>query len=218
MLSNMLVTLDLDETLIHYCGDNCPYNRKNSEQPYDKKLDSFDTFFGHVQIRPGTIKFIKSLVDKGIKVGVWTAGTSTYAEPIVKYIFDKVGYKPVFVKTRKDCKITEHIENGLRKITTVVKEFKEFVKKDKRWFLDNSVIVDDNLDTCAFNLDHSIPIKPWYGHSSDNMLEKLSLYICDDLYHRIDIRHTNKVDWDENIIGKDLKFIVLESDDSDDDV
>jgi TFIIF-interacting CTD phosphatase-like protein len=157
--SNILLVLDLDETLIHA-----------TKNKLDEPLTdfTFDQYF--VYKRPYLDTFL-SEISKHFKFGIWSSAGDNYVEEIVKQILP-TDITPEFVWGRSKCTIkrdktfdTYFFEKRLDKL------------KRKGFQLEKIIIVDDTVEKVASNYGNAIYINEFNGNLLDNELQILQEYL-----------------------------------------
>jgi TFIIF-interacting CTD phosphatase-like protein len=154
----ILLILDLDETLIHAT---------------EKKLDiesDFQYAEYYVYKRPNLIEFLTEM-NQYFKLAVWSSADDNYVDDVVELI------KPTeiefeFVWARSRCTTRRDYE-----LDTYVRE-KRLKKVKKQGFrLEKSLIVDDSPEKTRDNFGNAIYVLPFEGDQNDNELNLLSEFL-----------------------------------------
>lgn len=157
-LSDKLLILDLDETLIH-----ATKKRLNISEDFQ-----FDQYFVHK--RPYLDDFLIN-ISSHFKVGIWSSAGDTYVNEIVKQI------KPASIEFeiiwgRSKCSVkrdfaldTLNFEKRLDKL------------KKKGFQLEKIIIVDDSPENSRVNYGNAVYIKEFTGDKSDEELNHLYDYL-----------------------------------------
>jgi hypothetical protein len=152
-MANLLVVLDLDETLIH--SRNAP-TKRTADFTLTFKA-SPELYYVHK--RPGLVTFLSKLrhlmKHTGLRVGVWTAANDAYAQKILDRIWSSWRDDLSFLRTRKHC---TSLDNG-----ATVKDLRRLPRSYV------TLLVDDNPDTHAFNTQNGFfvwKIKPFTARSA----------------------------------------------------
>lgn len=141
-MSNLMLVLDLDETLIHS-------RPLGSKKPCDFTIRFRTGEQYGVCKRPGLDNFVATLRrlmrHSGLRVSVWTAADEAYAHKILDQIWATWRKDLTFLRTRRHCTT---LENG-----AVVKDLRCLPRSYV------TLLVDDNPDTYALNSFHGFA--PW---------------------------------------------------------
>lgn len=158
------VVLDLDSTLIY--SISCQYNKGDyvKDGLFCMKLPSTKQYF-KVFIRNHANKFLKDLVNAGLKLIIWSAGTSDYVKYIVSELFRDIEF--VYVFNRDHTSGKDRYKN-LAIISDYIENFD----------LNGCRLIDDNVLHKENQEKNFIYIKPYVCSSldrkDDNMLENFS--------------------------------------------
>ncbi len=155
-MKNLLIVLDLDETLIHSS---------------DLRISS-DFEFGSfsVLVRPFAKEFVRYLLDR-FDVGIWTSSTFDYASEILHGLgFNQDEF--AFVWAREKCTISYDSE-----LMTQV-YVKDLVKLKKFGYsLARILAIDDSPEKLSRQFGNLIRVSEWTGDSQDDELMRLLKYI-----------------------------------------
>lgn len=124
----MYVVLDIDNTIV--C---CSNNWLNRAPDHTFRLEGL---IYYIYVRPGFYSFLNFLIHNHHKVGVWTAGTRSYAICILSRILGPGWKKFLFLfHHRKHCKIWNNA-----------------YVKDLRLLTIPCVLIDDNFQHVSYKL------------------------------------------------------------------
>ncbi len=171
--------LDLDETLIFA-----------EETPLDRNADFVvGQFF--VYKRPYLQEFIKFCTEN-FDVAVWTSSTRNYAVKIVEEIFPNPN-NLAFFWSRERCTI--RYDEELQETY-----FEKMMSKVRRrgYDLKKVIVVDDSPEKWRNSYGNLVRIKPFFGETEDNELERLIVYL-ERLNSVENIRKTEKRNWQNRI-------------------
>lgn len=162
-----VLVLDLDETLIHSTVNNTDKGELMSYYNEDKKLVKF-----RVIKRPYVDEFLKEL-KKYYTLILFTASERLYADTCLTLIDPE--NKIFSHRLYKDSCMVINKQLG-------IKDLRMFKKLDR----DNVFIVDNNPTCYMFQFSNAIPIRSFYGSSSDVELLKLTkiLYLFSKLKNK----------------------------------
>lgn len=157
-LSNKLLLLDLDETLIHA-----------SYHPLAVYSDfQFEEYY--IYIRPGVAQFLLD-ISHHYTLGVWSAAGDNYVEEIVKMITPAgIEWAMVWGKSRCTVKRDYHLD-------TYYAEKKLDKVKKKGFRLEQVIIVDDSPEKSRSNYGNAVYIQPFTGDKNDRELSCLYEYL-----------------------------------------
>ena len=165
-MTRKLLVLDLDNTLI---ASDVDFDRY-----YDIHVPDSGVF---TSFRPYAREFLKN-VNKYFDIGIWTAATRSYAEPIVNKLFHGLGFMPLFLNCQEDC-VAVVVEVNGSPMYGLAKPISKLP-----WPIEHILIVDDLKYTFAFNVENGIHIEAWKRSThSDNEL----LTLLNWLYTIIDV-------------------------------
>ena len=171
--------LDLDETLIFA-----------EETPLEREADFLvGQFF--VYKRPHLQEFIEFCTEN-FDVAVWTSSTRNYATKIVEEIFPKP-LELAFFLSRERCTI--RYDEELQETY-----FEKMMSKVCRrgYDLKNVIVVDDSPEKWRNAYGNLVRIKPFFGETQDNELERLIVYL-ERLNSVENIRKIEKRNWQNRI-------------------
>lgn len=150
--------LDLDETLVHTFdpGDNLQkfiekLSQEDRKRIYHIEFPGSDSLWGF--IRPGAQEFLRMAFSEFESVGVWSAGADYYVHMIVELVFKE--QQPVFVMTRNECnELRVKYEETPCRYKPLEVVYHKYPDHNEQ----NTVIVDDRHDICAYNCMNNIRI------------------------------------------------------------
>lgn len=181
-LGKKLVILDLDQTLVDTNTD------ADLEMALGKCFEVVmnDGKIYKVAIRPWTKEFIDFCFEN-FEVAVWTAAQSEYAEKVVDLVFGDNKERLLFLWSRKSC---QEIFVSYYPYMIMTKPLCFVWEKYMQFDESNTVIVDDNPDTCIENEDNAIVINPWNNRDmeEDNDLSLLKVVDLLDIHRDNDFR------------------------------
>lgn len=184
---NILLILDLDETLIH-------------SLPSGTRLDyDFKVFDYEVIKRPYLEHFIFNC-SKYFRLAVWSSGSDDYVEEIVKHIFPDT-IKPEFVWGRSRatyCPIRDIDTSGIYDPGHFyyIKKLKKI--KPLGYTLEKTIIIDDTPSKSKDNYGNAIYVKAFTGEADDRELLFLAEYLI-GLKDCKDVRKIEKRGWRNTI-------------------
>lgn len=152
-----LLVLDLDETLIHAAD-------RELERPCEFRVGPY-----FVYLRPGLESFLDSMA-RIYELGVWTASTQGYADPIVERIFPAT--KPSFVWARDRCTLRFNPDSVEHEW---VKNLDKLKRKGRD--LNQVLMVDDTPEKLLRHYGNLVRVKSWEGDPSDKELIQLATYL-----------------------------------------
>jgi len=166
--SQILVILDLDETLI-YATD------RPSNAHWDFEVQKYKVFK-----RPGLDSFLKEL-RKQFKVAVWSSAGDEYVAQVVGSIFPK-GYPLEFVWGRSKATLQidhQHMDDlGYIDYYHHMHYVKHLKKVKKIGFnLNRVLIIDDTQRKSKYNYGNAIYPSPFEGNKDDTELVQLLKYL-----------------------------------------
>ncbi len=151
---DVLVILDLDETLIHS-------RREPLERAPDFFLDPLSVYF-----RPSATELISALAQK-FELAVWSAGSPLYVDTVVQTIFPE-GINPLFVWNRDHC--TQKFEFFPFQILFT----KDLNKMEDFGFdLTRTFIIEDDLVKVSSFADNALIVSQYFGEDFDDELTHL---------------------------------------------
>lgn len=194
-LKNILLILDLDETLIYA-----------TEEKLERNPD-FEVFDYHVYKRPYLEKFIEQ-ANVHFKLAVWSSASDDYVKEVTSKIFGKE-YQLEFIWGRSRCTYRRNyqLDEG-RYYSLNPDNHYNYVKplrklKKKGYNLNQVLIVDDTPHKSQDNYGNAIYPKEYKGESDDQELEFLIAYLK-TLKEKKNLRNIEKRGW-KNQILKSLK-------------
>lgn len=155
---NLLLILDLDETLVYATTDPI-------ERPHDFLVGHY-----YVYKRPFVDEFLQFCLAH-FDVAIWTSSTGPYANNVVLELFQSV--EPLkFVFSRRNC---------VRKFNFDKYE-EEYIKdlkkaKSKGYSLNKILIIDDTPAKLRRNYGNLIRINEWTGDENDAELHHMQEYL-----------------------------------------
>tara|TARA_R110002012_G_scaffold252242_2_gene431221 strand:- start:1604 stop:2167 length:564 start_codon:yes stop_codon:yes gene_type:complete len=154
----ILLILDLDETLIHAT---------------EKKLDiesDFQYAEYFVYKRPNLIEFLTEMSEH-FKLAVWSSADDKYVCDVVNLIKPtEIEFEFVWARSRCTLKRDYELDQYVRE-----KRLKKIKKQGFR--LEKSLIVDDSPEKTRDNFGNAIYVKPYEGNLKDNELTLLSEFL-----------------------------------------
>lgn len=180
-MSDKLLVLDLDETLIHA-------TKNRLEISEDFQLDEY-----FIHKRPYLNEFLSN-ISNHFKIGIWSSASDNYVNEIVKQI------KPALVEFeiiwgRSKCSAKkDHI------FDTVNYEKRLDKLKKKGFKLEQIIIVDDSPEKLRTNYGNAVYIKEYKGDKSDEELKYLHDFLI-SLKNVENIRAIEKRGWRSNEEG-----------------
>ena len=178
-LHKILLTLDLDETLIYSSESKLYY-------PEDFIVGEY-----FVYKRPGLEKFL-DFVSGHFDVAIWTSSTEDYAQDIVKNIVPE-NYSLHFIYGRTKCTLKylfDYYEYVYLKNLSKLKRL--------NYSLERILIVDDSPEKIRMNYGNHIGVVPFTGSKADNELFLLIKYL-DKIKSISNVRKIEKRGWRSEI-------------------
>lgn len=187
IIEKYLIILDLDECIIYTYNDN-----------NDIKCSK----------RPGLDEFLDSMLIH-CDIGIWTSGSSTYANTIVSTILFKYINIIKFVWSKNKC---QHIYNfaipdnefdlceKYEICKPLSKLWKRSIAKKNNWNKKNTLIIEDDFDNCMKNKSNCIIIPKYTGDELDKILYHLNDYLLKIILTKNPINIYDKRDWLKNYI------------------
>lgn len=187
--NQILVILDLDETLIH-ATETPGYGEWHFE------LDKYKIY-----IRPGLSKFLEKLKES-FRVAVWSSASDDYVKQVVEKIFP-LDYPLEFVWGRSRCTL-KHDQSileqyGYSNCYSHQHYVKPLVKVKKKGIarLEKILIIDDTPAKSRLNYGNAIYPLQFNGDPNDNELIRLIEYLK-TLKLVENVREIEKRNWREN--------------------
>ncbi|GAB2842771.1 NIF family HAD-type phosphatase [Ferruginibacter profundus] len=174
-ISDKLLILDLDETLIH-----ASRNKLDISEDFQ-----FDKYFVHK--RPYLDQFLID-ISKHYRIGIWSSADDLYVSEIINKIKpDTVQFEIIWGRSKCSIKRdntfdTFNFEKRLDKL------------KKKGFKLEGIIIVDDSPEKSRTNYGNAVYIKEFTGDKSDEELKHLYEYLI-SLKHVENIRAVEKRGW-----------------------
>jgi len=178
-MNQLLVILDLDETLIH-----------SVESLIDRPPD-FNCGPYSVYMRPGLTDFLSRLRER-FRIAIWTSSSRDYADCIVCHTFP-ASYPLEFMWCRERC--TLRLDDDTRKPYWL-----KNLRKVKRGGHDLSrvVCVDDSPEKHSLNYGNLVRVRAYLGEAEDNELPRLLQYL-EVLDKAPDVRRVEKRSWQNTL-------------------
>lgn len=150
------LVLDLDETLVHASLEFM----EAAHHTFNVHFHSQD-YTVWVKIRPHCLEFLEHLADK-FELIVFTASQKIYADTLLNLIDPKRRFfrHRVF---RDSCVFVQ--DNYVKDLTVLSRD------------LSKVAIIDNSPQAFAYQLSNGIPIKSWFGDTSDKCLLKLIPFV-----------------------------------------
>ena len=160
----MLLVLDLDQTLIYSCSSTL-----GREPDF---VDAYNTYW-----RPGVHAFLDNCLREFDEVGVWTASTRDYAEPIL----DALGFldRFKFVWCRERCTMCVPRAYDPWSLAGEPYELLKPIQKLMRRGYDKKkiVFVDDSPEVVRRSYGNLVRVVPFIGDTDDQELSQLFPYL-----------------------------------------
>ena len=178
-MSELLIILDLDETLIFAVNDELSRKASFPAGPY------------HVYKRPGVDEFLDYVLAT-FKVAVWTSASEGYAKIITENLFPHPNDLE-FVWSSEKCTIRYDFETHQN---YVIKNLKKVFKKgyDKKKVL----MVDDTAKKIEKQYGNHLHVSSYTGNINDNELYLLKKYL-DTLRAESSVRNIEKRGWKNRV-------------------
>ena len=211
-MTNKVIVLDLDETLVHAFDDLNTLRRSKILEdpsmidlrrriflldlvdPVDRRGKGKVEKFWAIK-RPHLDEFLRFCFDYFDLVIVWSAGVRRYVDAVVNNIFKDVG-KPYVVYAREQCAKDKRAVNH--------KPLRQMIKNidglDKKMNLNNTFALDDRNTTYVDNPYNGIMIPVYSPSPNDNalrmdersLLELMDWLSRDDVVYSTDVRNLDK--------------------------
>jgi RNA polymerase II subunit A small phosphatase-like protein len=182
----ILLILDLDETLIHA-------TRENAETAPDAEVFSYRVFK-----RPHLDEFLYS-VSRYFKLAIWSTASEDYLGRIISEIFPKnIQFEFVWgvsKATLRSVKQTGVSSDNAATEDLYVKRLKKV--KSLGFSLEKTLMVDDSPDKLMDNYGNAIYVKPFKGDPADDELLHLEKYLL-RLKDSDNVRMIEKRNWKIN--------------------
>lgn len=174
-ISDKLLILDLDETLIH-----ATRNKLDIQEDFQ-----FDKYLVHK--RPFLDEFLVGIA-KHFKIGIWSSASDNYVNEIVKQIKpDTIEFEIIWGRSKCSLK-----RNNTFDTINFEKRLDKLKKKGFR--LEQIIIVDDSPEKSRTNYGNAIYIKEYTGDKADEELKHLYDYLI-TLKNVENIRAIEKRGW-----------------------
>ena len=151
-----LLVLDMDETLVHA----------------DERLEDHEFVVGpyRVRRRPHVDRFLAFVWDHFAEVGVWTAASRGFAEPVLDRLLDR--QRLAFLWCNDRCGRGWNPENG------EIVAIKDLRKLKKRGYDPRKVLfVDDSPEKLRRSYGNLVAVRPFVGDPADDELLFLEHYL-----------------------------------------
>lgn len=186
MSHEILLILDLDETLIHASATEV---RADAD---------FQVFHYFVYKRPGLAEFLTTCT-RHFKLAIWSSASDDYVQAVVRQILPaEVALEFVWGRSRCTPFTTPQIdEYGYYNLDgTSSYEYAKRLKKVRRrgFSLSQMLIVDDTPAKVQQNYGNAIYIKPYLGSIDDEELSYLGRYLL-TLKDELNVRTIEKRHW-----------------------
>ena len=190
-MSQILLVLDLDETLVHA-----------TSPPLDRACD-FETAHYYLYVRPGLSEFLEG-VREDFEVAVWTSSSEDYAQRVIQEALPD-GYPLSFVWCRERCTLRWNPE-------TQERYWHKNVQKLKRrgYDLRRVLCVDDSPEKYERSYGNYIRVPEYCGDLEDDILPRLFTYLS-VLRNVADVRRVEKRGWLSRTAGKSRSPASAES-------
>lgn len=182
--SDLLIILDLDETLIHA-----------RTQPLDYPADFI---FGdyHIYLRPHFHRFIKFL-NTHFEFAIWSSASDTYVEAITKLIGLEGLAQFIWARSRTTLRRNTH-SNRMEQSLIAHKDF-YYVKRLKKvkklgHSLEKILMIDDSPHKVLDNYGNALIIKEYLGDQKDREILLLMNYL-QKIKAVENLRLVNKRNW-----------------------
>ncbi len=173
--SDILIVLDLDETLVYATKTRL------------KHKEDFRIFDYFVYKRPYFEFFIQGLFDR-FRIGIWSSGSDDYVGEIVKHIKpDNVNFEMIWGRSR--CSVVKNFETQ-----DYFYEKRLDKLKNKGFKLEKILLIDDSPEKTRKNYGNAVYIGEFKGSKSDKELPKLLKYLI-SLENTENVRILEKRGW-----------------------
>ncbi|KAF0815342.1 hypothetical protein IGB42_00423 [Andreprevotia sp. IGB-42] len=157
-MTNTLLILDLDETLIHATTTPLPCE-------HDFVVASY-----FVYKRPWVDQFI-AFCFAHFDVAVWTSSTEPYAQAVIANLFNEPKALK-FIFSRRKCTRRFDFETH---DDTYIKDLRKIKKRG--YTLEKTLIIDDTREKLCRNYGNLIHIDEWTGNATDRELLHIQPYL-----------------------------------------
>lgn len=180
--SDILIILDLDETLVHA-------TETKLKQKEDVRVSNY-----FVYKRPHLEFFLQELFEH-FKIGIWSSGNDDYVEKIVNEITPKnINFEIIWGRSR--CSIKRDFESQ-----DYYYEKRLDKLKRKGFTLEKILLIDDSPEKARKNYGNAVYIKEFIGNKTDNELPMLLKYLI-LLKDEKNVRTVEKRGWSSTVIGE----------------
>jgi RNA polymerase II subunit A small phosphatase-like protein len=192
MSKEILLILDLDETLIHASAEHI------------RDDFNFQVYKYFIYKRPGLDNFLRFCAQH-FRLAIWSSASDDYVNAVVEQILPS-GVSLEFVWGRSRCTpflLPQYDEQGFYNLDFSSRyEFAKRLKKITRrgFSLQKVLIVDDTPEKVLHNYGNAIYTKPYYGSTTDNELTHLANYLL-TLKNVENVRTIEKRHWRQHIVS-----------------
>ena len=178
--SDILLILDLDETLIHATVNKLTIPEHFLYEKY------------YIYKRPYLDTFLKD-ISQHFTIGIWSSAGDTYVNEIVQRIKpEEINFEIIWGRSRCTIKRDYEMDNYYPE--------KRLAKLKKKGFsLEKIIIVDDSPEKSKSNYGNAIHIKEYSGDENDKELKLLHDYLI-TLKEAKNIRAIEKRGWRNDFI------------------
>lgn len=177
--TDILLILDLDETLIHA-------TEKELAIPSDFTYAQYSVYK-----RPYLKEFLTE-VAHDFKLAIWSSADDKYVHEIVEIVQpEEIAFEFVWAKSR--CTLRRNYE-----LDTYVNEKRLKKVKKQGYTLERALIIDDSPEKTRDNFGNAIYIKAFEGDPNDTELLKLAKYLK-TIKHSHNVRTIEKRGWRDQI-------------------
>ncbi len=177
--SDILIVLDVDETLIHA-----------TDEKLNQKED-FKVFDYFVYKRPHLQSFLEELY-KHFRLGIWSSASDDFVEEVIKVIApEHIDFEMIWGRSR--CSFRRDIEIDRYYYEKRLKKLKR-----KGHDLDKILLIDDTPEKARRNYGNAIYIQEFTGDKEDNELQILLKYLI-SLKDVENVRAIEKRGWKNSI-------------------
>jgi len=156
--SNILIILDLDETLIHA-------SLTELDALYSFKVDEY-----FIYIRPLLHTFLTNL-SHHFAIGIWSSASDEYVQEITRQILPDT-LEPILIWGRSKCTVKRDVNYDTYNFEKRLDKLKK-----KGYSLEQILIIDDSPSKSRTNYGNAIYIKEFLGDMNDQELQFLYEYL-----------------------------------------
>lgn len=156
-MDQLLLVLDLDETLVHAADERL-------SRPPD-----FDSYKYAVYKRPHLDPFLDAILQR-YRVGIWTSSGRLYAEDVVSKLLDPNRLEFLWCAERTTLRF-----NHETRASDPVKKLRKLRRKG--YALERIIVVDDSPEKHVLNYGNLVQVRPYEGSSQDDELVVLLRYL-----------------------------------------